>query len=36
MTEPFTAWGVELPASTPTPEPTEPGLIVHSLYNTSM
>lgn len=31
MSEPFTQWGVPLPATTPKPDPTRHGMIVHMM-----
>lgn len=35
-TEPFTQWGKKLPATTAKPEPSKPGMVVHSVYDISM
>lgn len=35
MADAFTQWGEPLPATTPRPEPTKPGMVVHSYFDLS-
>lgn len=36
MTAAFDQWGVAFPATTQRPQPTEPGMVVHSVTDLSM